>query len=134
MIIIMLLYYEEALSANNENMDIVKYIHIVIALSFLSISNLASVQTYFPPKTNKCNLYVYDVLKKQEQVQGFPHFYRTNPPTAADWANPKFKIPGWVIIDMNQKPMSGDVVAVKEDHLDATGHVGIVIGTNLTSS
>lgn len=47
MIIIMLLYYEEALSANNENMAIVKYIHIVIALSFLSISNLASAQTYY---------------------------------------------------------------------------------------
>jgi hypothetical protein len=88
----------------------------------------------FPANCNKCNLYVYDVLKRAGASPGQPHNHGTNPPTAADWANPFFNIPGWTILRSNQPAMPGDIVAVAENYSDATGHVGIVIGPNLTSS
>jgi len=88
----------------------------------------------FPAGCNKCNLYVYDVLKKAGASPGLPHYNGTNPPTAADWANPFVVIPGWVVLTRNQPRLPGDVVAQQENHSDATGHMGIVIGPNLTSS
>lgn len=89
----------------------------------------------FPARCNKCNLYVYDVLKKAGANPGLPHVNGTFPPTAADWADPSVSIPGWVVLSSNAKLMPGDVVA--QAHYNdpfATGHVGIVIGPNLTSS
>lgn len=88
----------------------------------------------FPARCNKCNLYVYDVLKKAGANPGLPHVNGKFPSTAADWANPFVKIPGWIVLTSKQAPMPGDIVAVQENYSDATGHVGIVIGPNLTSS
>ncbi len=88
----------------------------------------------FPARCNKCNLYVYDVLKKAGVNPGLPHGHGQYPPTAADWANPSFKIPGWIVLTSKQMPMPGDIVAVHENYSDATGHVGIIIGPHLTSS
>ncbi|NHA03474.1 CHAP domain-containing protein [Mucilaginibacter sp. HC2] len=88
----------------------------------------------FPARCNKCNLYVYDVLKKAGANPGLPHVNGKFPSTAADWANPFVKIPGWIVLTSKQAPMLGDIVAVQENYSDATGHVGIVIGPNLTSS
>jgi len=75
------------------------------------------------------------VLTEAGASPGLPHNNGTNPPTAADWANPFFNIPGWIVLRSDQPPMPGDVAAVQENiYSDATGHVGIVTGTGLTTS
>lgn len=75
-----------------------------------------------------------DVLRKAGASPGLPHNHGTNPYAAADWANPFVNIPGWIVLTSKQGSMPGDVVAIRENYSDATGHVGIVIGPHLTSS
>jgi hypothetical protein len=77
----------------------------------------------------KCNLYVHDLLERvgidaptYPDSDGDGHAW---PYVAAEWANPKKKIPGWKVV---KKPKPGDVCAVKFKAKNATGHVGIVVG------
>lgn len=72
-------------------------------------------------------------MKKAGASPGLLHSGKW-PPTAADWTSSSVKIPGWVVLTSKQRPTPGDVVAVRENFSDATGHVGIVIGPKLTSS
>jgi cell wall-associated NlpC family hydrolase len=51
------------------------------------------------------------------------------PPTAGQWGDPTFDIPGWVIVT---DPQPGDVAAVKNETAHASGHVGIVCGPKQT--
>lgn len=87
----------------------------------------------FPANTNKCNLYVYDVMVEAgvspPRVSRYVIF--TRPPTAGEWADRAFAIEGWKVVD---DPRPGDVVAEAHNYSDATGHVGIVVGDRLTSS
>lgn len=79
--------------------------------------------------TNKCNLFVYDIITSENASSGKPFklpFANRYPPTAKDWANPYFYIPGWKVVD---NPQIGDIVAQKRDYSDATGHVAIVTGS-----
>ena len=88
--------------------------------------------------TNKCNLFVYEVLNGA----GMPVPMRIRfswrefgnvkyPPLAGQWANPNETIPGWEVVT---NPRPGDVVAMKEDYSDASGHVGIVTGPGTSVS
>jgi cell wall-associated NlpC family hydrolase len=92
----------------------------------------------YPPGTNKCNLFVYEVLN----AAGTPVPMRIRfswrnfgnvkyPPLAGQWADPHQPIPGWEVVT---NPRPGDVVAVKEDYSDASGHVGIVTGPGTSVS
>jgi hypothetical protein len=49
----------------------------------------------FGPKTDKCNLFVYDVLTDAGANPGLPngHWWKSYPPTAGNWADPSFAIP-----------------------------------------
>ena len=88
----------------------------------------------FPANTNKCNLYVYDVMV-EAGVHPPPRVSRyvilSRPPTAGEWADRTLAIAGWKIVT---EPEPGDVVAEAHAYADATGHVGIVVGDKLTSS
>lgn len=78
--------------------------------------------------SNKCNLFVYDIITNQQASPGKPFklpFTKRYPPVAKDWANPNFDIPGWKIVN---NPQPGDVVAQRRNYSDATGHVAIVTG------
>jgi cell wall-associated NlpC family hydrolase len=88
--------------------------------------------------TNKCNLFVYEVLN----AAGTPVQMKTRlsisqleyvkyPPLAGQWADPRADIPGWEVVT---NPRPGDVVAMKENYGDASGHVGIVTGPGTTAS
>ena len=55
-------------------------------------------------------------------------------PTAAQWADPSFKIANWVVLKPGESPEPGDVVAEKINYSDATGHVGIVVDNQQTVS
>lgn len=92
----------------------------------------------YPAGTNKCNLFVYEVLKSA----GTPVPMRVRwswrnlgnvsyPPLARQWADPDQVIPGWVIV---KDPQPGDVAAMRINYTDATGHVGIVTGPGTTVS
>jgi hypothetical protein len=79
--------------------------------------------------TNKCNLFVYDVLTDAGASPGLPHGIwpiSSYPPLAADWANPDFAIPGWSVLGQGEAPQAGDVVAQQISYSDAGGHVMIV--------
>lgn len=93
----------------------------------------------FPAGANKCNLFVCDTLKSVEAEpplanggilynwfgEGVPKF----PVLAGQWANTKFDIPGWDVVD--GIPMPGDVIA-RSTPLGwaprSTGHVAIFVG------
>ncbi|MFL0121805.1 hypothetical protein V2611_08395 [Tenacibaculum maritimum] len=85
----------------------------------------------FKSKTNKCNKFVYDILTESGASPGLPNgnpikkfFGYGSPPTASQWADPNYDIPGW---DVVSSPKAGDVVAVSANFSDATDHVGIMI-------
>lgn len=79
--------------------------------------------------TNKCNKFVADVLTKAGASPGMPNgFWNKYPPTAGQWADPDYVIPGWRIV---KNPQPGDVVAQKIPYSDASGHV-MIVGRNGT--
>ena len=58
---------------------------------------------------------------------------------AGSWGNKDNDIPGWRILDKNETPRSGDVVAITNPPGSpaaalASGHMGIVVGEGKTSS
>jgi hypothetical protein len=92
----------------------------------------------YGPGRNKCNLFVYEVLnaagtpvpmKIRFSVSSFGNV--KYPPLAGQWADPGVDIPGWEVV---KDPRPGDVVALKENYGDASGHVGIVTGPGTSVS
>ncbi|MEM0571856.1 RHS repeat-associated core domain-containing protein, partial [Salmonella enterica] len=87
----------------------------------------------FGDHTNKCNLFVSDVLKKADVKPPERDkkwlFFGGGPITAGTWADTTKDIPGFEIVN---QPRPGDVVAISYDYSDATGHVAIVSDSNET--
>jgi hypothetical protein len=96
----------------------------------------------FDANTNKCNKFVYDILKQSGASPGTPNGNivkkllggQGSPPTAAQWADPNYNIPNWRVLQPGESPEPGDVVAQKINYITATGHVGIVVGGGQTVS
>jgi hypothetical protein len=88
----------------------------------------------FGPGKDKCNLFVYDMLTDAGASPGLPngHWWNPYPPTAANWADPSFAIPGWRVLGSGEIPQPGDVVGqrIPWDN-GATGHV-MIVGPNAT--
>jgi hypothetical protein len=86
----------------------------------------------FPPNTDKCNKFVYDITKEggaEPLVIGSDGKQR--PPLAAEWADPNTKIANWKALGENEVPQPGDVAAYKlPGHTGYTGHSGIVISVD----
>lgn len=90
----------------------------------------------FPAGSNKCNLFVHDVLKDVEAdpplangnriSRWFGHGRPTFPLLAGQWGDRAVDVPGWSIVTGVPEP--GDVVAIKDNSGGATGHTGIHIG------
>jgi hypothetical protein len=79
----------------------------------------------FAAGSNKCNKFVYDMLATTKANSGTPNgLFKDNPPTAGQWADPKYEIPGWKRV---YSPKRGDIVAYQYNYSDATGHVAIVV-------
>jgi hypothetical protein len=86
----------------------------------------------FGPGTNKCNLFVYNVLSAAGADPGAPNgYFHKNPPSAGQWGDPDYDIPGWEVLDLRESPQPGDVIAQKLDYSDASGHV-MIVGPNNT--
>jgi hypothetical protein len=84
----------------------------------------------FAENSNKCNLFVDDVLQESGIYIPGPNGklaiigYGT-PSTAGQWGDPNYGIPGWQVVT---SPQAGDIVAYStNNYSDATGHVGIMI-------
>ena len=54
-----------------------------------------------------------------------------SPPSAGQWADPSYKIPGWRVLGPDESPQPGDVVAQPRDYSNASGHV-MIVGPNNT--
>jgi hypothetical protein len=90
----------------------------------------------FGPGRNKCNLFVHDILKAAGASPGEPNegkwpLLNKYPPTAGQWADPDYKIPGWDVLGPDDVPQPGDVVAQRIQYLGSTGHV-MIVGPNGT--
>ncbi|MDH2387047.1 hypothetical protein [Bradyrhizobium sp. CER78] len=87
----------------------------------------------FGPNTDKCNLFVYDTLAGAGASPGLPNghwWWKQYPPTAANWADPSFAIPGWRVLGSEESPQPGDVVGQRIQWPNgATGHV-MIVGPN----
>jgi hypothetical protein len=104
------------------------------ALSFVGSKDWADAteKDNFPANTNKCNLFVYDILTAAGASPGLPHghwFWHRYPPNAIDWADSSFAIPHWRMLRANETPDAGDVIAQNLAYSDATGHV-MIVGNN----
>lgn len=79
----------------------------------------------FPANSHKCNKFVYDVLVEAGADPGTPNgrLWKKYPPTASQWADPNYDIPGWKVVTNSRW---GDVAAEAINYSDATGHVVIV--------
>ncbi|KAL3860170.1 hypothetical protein ACJMK2_010328 [Sinanodonta woodiana] len=78
--------------------------------------------------TNKCNIFVADVLKEESCPAPNRWFWRYSPIGAEEWANPN----SWYLSmsrcwERCNNPVKGDVIATG-------GHVGIVSGNRKTTS
>jgi hypothetical protein len=81
----------------------------------------------YPAGSNKCNLFVYDALTAAGASPGTPNgWINAYPPTAGQWADPNYAIPGWKVLGDGETPEPGDVVAQRIRYSDASGHVMIV--------
>ena len=88
----------------------------------------------FPAGTNKCNLFVYEMLTDAGASPGLPNghrYWKQYPPGAGQWADPSYAIPGWRVLGPDESPQPGDVAAQPRDYSDATGHV-VIVGPNNT--
>lgn len=86
----------------------------------------------FAKNTNKCNLFVEDILTEQgSNVPDMNGVFSYNGPTAGQWGDPNVKIPGYIVVET---PQPGDIVAIPHRYSDATGHVGIVTAQGKTAS
>jgi len=89
----------------------------------------------FGPNTDKCNLFVYDMLTDAGASPGLPNghwWWKHYPPLAENWADPSFAIPGWRVLSSGETPQPGDVVGQRIQWPNgATGHV-MIVGPNAT--
>jgi RHS repeat-associated protein len=77
----------------------------------------------FQVGSNKCNKFVYDVLKEAGAIATV----KNRPPLAAEWADPKTKIKNWRMLGTNETPEPGDVAAYKiPGHTTFSGHTGFI--------
>lgn len=87
----------------------------------------------YPENTDKCNLFVYEMLTGAGATPGTPHGWRhPSSPRAGEWADPDYAIPGWRVLGPDEPPQPGDVVAQPGDFPNgASGHV-MIVGPNNT--
>ena len=85
----------------------------------------------FDAGTHKCIKFVYDVLKESGASPGLPNgnpvkkfFGYGSPPTAGQWRDPNYNIPGWRVVS---SPQAGDIAAYSYQYSDATGHVALML-------
>lgn len=91
----------------------------------------------YPLGSNKCSLFVAQILDWNRAGPGYPnagkHF--NIPPNAGQWADTRYSIPGWTVVEPGIEPQPGDVAAQGANYLNAFGHVMIVgIGNTLVGT
>lgn len=94
----------------------------------------------FKVGTNKCNVFVNDVLTEANlrvawiehgKSKYIPYYKKLSPPTAGEWANTSLLLKNWLV---EKKPLPGDIGAYAFGYSDASGHVGIIVTDGVTIS
>jgi hypothetical protein len=87
----------------------------------------------FPAETNKCNLFVYDVLTsiginvawiEHGKAKFLPWMIKISPPLAGEWADNERLLASWKV---ESSPLPGDIGAYAVTYSNASGHVGFVL-------
>jgi surface antigen len=82
----------------------------------------------FKEESYKCNLYVYEVAIEAGAEPGVLQ-------KAGSWGNKDTDISGWRVLDKNETPQPGDVVAITYPPGSlSSGHIGIVVDKGKTSN
>ncbi|WP_411835882.1 CHAP domain-containing protein [Pseudomonas chlororaphis subsp. aurantiaca] len=96
--------------------------------------------TSFKKNTNKCNLFVYDVLTsvgisvaliEHGRLTWLPGNGSLSPPLAAEWGNPDKLLNSWKV---ETQPLPGDIGAYTANYSNASGHVGFVVAKGVCVS
>lgn len=95
----------------------------------------------FSAGTNKCSLFVHDVLTEAglkvpwieygRISRMLPWYQKLSPPVAEEWATAGKLATNW---NSSSTPQPGDVGAYKVNYADASGHVGFVVCPGVTIS
>lgn len=94
----------------------------------------------FKQGTNKCNVFVNDILTEaginvawieHGHSKKIPIYKNLSPPTAGEWANSSLLLNKWAV---EGTPMPGDIGAYSFNYSDASGHVGIIVTDGVTIS
>lgn len=82
----------------------------------------------FPPNSNKCNKFVYDVTKEAGAAAIVTAQRTQRPPLAAEYADKNTKIPNWRPLKETEKAQSGDIAAYRLEGGGASfsGHTGFI--------
>ena len=100
----------------------------------------SSKSVEFPANTNKCNLFVYDVLTavginvaliehgKSKYIWGYS---KVSPPLAGEWADENRLLKSWSV---QRSALPGDIGAYAVNYSDASGHVGFVLSQGVCIS
>ncbi|VVN01026.1 hypothetical protein PS684_06048 [Pseudomonas fluorescens] len=87
----------------------------------------------FAAETNKCNLFVYDVLTsiginvawiEHGKSKFLPGMMKVSPPVAGEWADDERLLATWKV---ELSPLPGDIGAYAVTYSNASGHVGFVL-------
>ncbi|MFJ4193666.1 CHAP domain-containing protein [Pseudomonas sp. NPDC089534] len=94
----------------------------------------------FPADTNKCNLFVYDVLTsiginvaliEHGKSKYIPGYMKLSPPLAGEWADDSRLLNSWKV---ERSALPGDIGAYAVNYTDASGHVGFVLAQGVCIS
>jgi len=88
--------------------------------------NYGNSKDNFPANKNKCNKFVYDILKETPNVDAPTNTGGNWPLKAGSWGDRNYFVKGWVVLPAQAKIESGDVAAYNFQYSDASGHVAIV--------
>lgn len=87
----------------------------------------------FPVNSNKCNKFVYDVIKESGLDAYVTIAGVRRPPLAAEWANKNTHISNWRVLSDDEQPAKGDVAAYPlSGGASYSGHTGFVVVINGT--
>lgn len=88
----------------------------------------------FPVNSNKCNKFVYDVIKEAGLDAYVTIRGAKRAPLAAEWADKNTYIPNWRVLSTDEKPAKGDVAAypLSSGGSSYSGHTGFIVFLNGT--
>ncbi|MEW4366563.1 RHS repeat-associated core domain-containing protein [Aliikangiella maris] len=107
---------------------------LLLSLYMNELWSYDAIRGEFPAKSNKCNLFIHELINMSGGTLPSPNgYFNDNPLVAGQWADKNYQIEGWTPVTGPPKP--GDIIAeASTGFSDATGHVAVVTGERESTS